>query len=156
MAGNLRIHANVVERAGHDRDEDRSNIAAVLGGRAIVTALTSRYGPDDEPYQHDDTSDSHMYLRERGRSGRWNESRTWVVSTTTAAAADIHRDGFQYVADSTPRDTHAFPVGRFECRGIVTADGLGCEDRGRGKRISARPACSRARRRRSAGYPVAR
>jgi len=156
MAGNLRIHANIVERASRDRDEDRSNIAAVLGGRAIVTALTSRYSPDDESYQHDETSDSHIYLRERGRSGRLNEPRTRVVPTTTPAAADIHRDGFQYAARSTSRDTHAFPVGRLQRRGIVTADGLGCEYRGRGKRHSAWPAFSRARRRRPAACPVAR
>jgi hypothetical protein len=143
MAGNLRIHADVVERACRDRGDDRSGTGTAVGGRTVVTSLTGRYGPDDQPYQHDETSDSHAYLRKTGGSGRRKEPRTQIVLSSTPGAVVIRLEGIQYGASG---GAGAFPVGRPNGRCIVTADGLGCEDRGRvgGASGSGRSALHRA------------
>ena len=154
MAGYLRIHADVVERAGQDRDDDGPGMRTALIGRAVVTTLTSRYGPDDQPYQHNDASGSHMYLRKKGRSSHWNEPRTRVVLASTLTSADMRPEGNQYAACGAPRDTDAFPADRVERRCILAADGLGCEDRGR--RSSRRAALPRAWWRRPAVFAVTR
>jgi hypothetical protein len=124
MAGNLRIHAYVIERAPRDSGDDRSGVSTALGGRTVIAALTGRYEPDDQPDQHDKTSDSHTYLRKTGHSCRWRNPRTRVALSSTPEAAVIRLDGIQSAACGA----RAYPVGRPKCRCIVTADGLGCED----------------------------
>jgi hypothetical protein len=96
MAGDLRIHAHIVERACRDRGDDRPGMGTALGGRAVITTLTGRYNPDDQPYQHDETSDSHVYLRKTRTSCCWKEPRTRVVLSSTPAAAVIRLEGGQY------------------------------------------------------------
>src|SRR5215475_1491932 len=83
MAGNLRVHANVVERAGRDRGDDVSGVGAVSWRRTVVSALPGSNCPDYQPYQHDEPSDSHFYLRRTGSSCSSEELRTRDVSTST-------------------------------------------------------------------------
>src|SRR6266496_2874107 len=88
MAGNLRVHAHVVERAGRDRGDDVAGVGAVGRRRAVVSALPGSNCPDNQPYQQDESSDSHLYLRRTGSSCSSEELRTRDVSTSTPCAAD--------------------------------------------------------------------
>src|SRR6266487_1221800 len=68
MAGNLRVHAYVVERTGRDRGDDVAGVGAVVRRRAVVSAPAGRDRADDQPYQHNEPSDSHLYLRQTSSS----------------------------------------------------------------------------------------
>src|SRR5918992_1316177 len=62
VAGDLWIHADVVERAGDDRDEQRAGLRAVARGFGEVVALAGGDGADDQPDEEDDAADLHWYL----------------------------------------------------------------------------------------------
>src|SRR5262245_51552844 len=68
MAGNLGVNAYVVQRAGHQRGDDRAGVGTVIWRRAVISALTGRDRPDDQPYHQDEPTDSHLYLRMSGSS----------------------------------------------------------------------------------------
>src|SRR5919201_5532117 len=66
MAGNLGVHAHVVQRAGRYRGDDRAGVGTVRPRRAVISALAGRDRPDNQPYQQDESTDSHFYLRMTG------------------------------------------------------------------------------------------
>src|ERR1700722_15232710 len=67
-AGDLRVDAGVVERAGQDRDGDGAGAAAVRGV-LVVSALTAGNRPDDQPDDEDDRAESHDFSLSGGRAG---------------------------------------------------------------------------------------
>jgi AcrR family transcriptional regulator len=58
-AGDLRVQADVVERAGHDRQSHRRARGAVQVGGAEIAALAGRGGSDDEPEEKEHRSLAH-------------------------------------------------------------------------------------------------
>src|SRR5215472_18565560 len=129
MAGNLGVNAYVVERAGRDRGDDGAGVRAILGRRAVISALPGGNYPDDQPYQQDESSDSHFYLRETGSSRLSGELQTRDVSTSTRYAPDTRERAAECPADSAFRATGPIPAKRFLRRCIVSADGPGWQDR---------------------------
>src|SRR5215467_9546728 len=129
MAGNLRVHAHVVERPGRDRGDDVAGVGAVSRRRTVVSALPGSNCPDDQPYQNDEPSDSHFYLRRTGSSCSSEELRTRDVSTSTLCAADTRERSVECAADSAFRATGRIPAKCFRRRCIVAADGPGWQDR---------------------------
>src|SRR6266567_557824 len=129
MAGNLRVHAHVIERAGRDRGDDRSGVGTVGRRRAVISTLPSGNCTDDQPYYQDEPSDSHFYLRKTGKSYFSEELRTLDVSTSTPPAADTRERSAECPADSAFRITGYIPAKRFPRRCIVSADGPGWQDR---------------------------
>src|SRR5579859_2199601 len=63
LAGDLGIHADVVERPGEDRHGDGADLAAAGGGAGKFMALAGRDGADDQPYDEQDRSDFHGCLQ---------------------------------------------------------------------------------------------
>src|SRR5690348_7498045 len=61
VAGDLGVRADVVERARQDRDEHGARVRAADRG-AVVPALASGDGADDEPDCQDDGAKSHQFL----------------------------------------------------------------------------------------------
>src|SRR5580704_13314909 len=110
MARNLRVHAHVVERSGRDRGDDRAAVGAGVRRRAVISALSGRNCPDDQPYQQDKASDSHFYLQKTGSSYLSEELRTPNAPTSTPCAADTRGRRVLCPASSASRDTRA---GRF-------------------------------------------
>src|SRR5262249_38853112 len=110
MAGNLRVHAHVVERPGHDRGDDVAGGGAVSRRRTLVSALPGSNCTDDQPYQHDEPSDSHFYLRRTGSSCLSEELRTRDVSTSTPCAADTRERSVECAADSAFRAISRIPA----------------------------------------------
>jgi len=129
MAGNLRVHAHVVERAGRDRGDDVAGVGAVSRRRAVVSALPGSNCPDNQPYQQDEPTDSHLYLRRSGSSCSSEELRTRDVSTSTPCAADTRERSVECPADSAFRATSHIPAKCFGRRCIVSADGPGWQGR---------------------------
>src|SRR5208283_2954971 len=119
MARNLRVHAHVVERSGRDRGYDRATVGAGLRRRAVISSLAGRNCSDDQPYQHDEPSESHFYLPKTCSSCSSEELRTRDVSTSTPCAADTHERRIVCPARAV----------RFTRRCIVSADGPGRQDR---------------------------
>jgi hypothetical protein len=68
LAGDLRIHADVVEGPCKDRQRDRARLSAARA-RPVVVPLGAGYGPNDQPYKDQRRSDSHCYLRSPGCPG---------------------------------------------------------------------------------------
>ena len=58
MAGNLGIHAYVVEGPGRGCGHDRACMGALLRG-TVISSLAGRYGPDDQPDKQDGPTDPH-------------------------------------------------------------------------------------------------
>jgi len=129
MAGNLRVHAHVVERASRDRGDDVASVGAVSRRRTVVSALPGGNCPDYQPYQHDEPSDSHLYLRRTGSSCSSEELRTRDVSTSTPCATDTRERSVECPADSAFRATSHIAAKCFGRRCIVSADGPGWQDR---------------------------
>ena len=63
VAGNLRVRADVVERADQDRHYDRARSGSAFRGLGVVMALTGGYRPDDQPDDQDHHADAHKDLR---------------------------------------------------------------------------------------------
>ncbi len=129
MARNLGVHAHVVERACRDRGDDRAPMGAGGRRRTVISALAGRNRSDDQPYQQDEPSDSHFYLRKTGSSYLSEELRTRDVPTSTPCATDTRGRRALNTADSAFRDTRPILADRFRRRCIVSADGLGWQDR---------------------------
>src|SRR5689334_1445051 len=53
-----RVHAQVVERPGQDRHDDRARPGATGVSGTEVAALARRKGADEEPHQHQDGCDA--------------------------------------------------------------------------------------------------
>src|SRR6516162_620458 len=103
MAGNFRVHAQVVERPGYDRSDDRAGMGTVGRRRAVISTLPCGNCPDDQPYQQDEPSDSHFYLRKTGSSCLSEELRTRDASTSTPCAADTRERIIECPVDSAFR-----------------------------------------------------
>src|ERR1700678_2398169 len=104
MAVDLRVHAYVIERARHNSGDNVARVSAVLRGRAVIASLTSGYRANDQPDQHDQTSDTHVYLRETGRCCRREVLRPRAVFSSTRAAADTRAEGIVYGVCGKPGD----------------------------------------------------
>src|SRR5580693_2192181 len=59
-AGDLRVQADVVERARGDGHGYRRALGAAEGGGAEITALTSGRGADDQPQEQDQRPLAHI------------------------------------------------------------------------------------------------
>src|SRR5260221_14195152 len=59
-AGDLRIHAEVVQRAGQNSYENRPCMSAVRCASVVVMALVAGDGADDQPHCEQDRSDFHL------------------------------------------------------------------------------------------------
>ena len=129
MAGNLRVHAHVVERASRNRGDDVAGVGAVSRRRAVVSALPGSNCPDNQPYQQDESSDSHLHLRRTGSSCSSEELRTRDVSTSTPCAADTRERSVECPADLAFPATSRIPAKCFGRRCIVSADDPGWQDR---------------------------
>src|ERR1700751_2584551 len=116
-------------RPGRERGEDVAGVSAVVRRRAVVSALAGRNRTDDQPYQHNEPSDSHLYLRKTSSSYFSEELRTRDVSTSTPPAADTRERSSECPANSAFRATRPIPTRRFPGRCIVSADGPGWQDR---------------------------
>src|SRR6266566_3006573 len=99
MARDLRVHAHVVERARSNRGDDRARVGAVIRIRAVIATLAGRDCSDNQPYQQDEPSDSHFYLRKTGSSCISEELRARDVLTSTPRAADTRGRGVRCPAD---------------------------------------------------------
>jgi hypothetical protein len=112
MAGNLGVDPDVVERASRDCRDDVTRVGTRGCGRAIVTALAGRDGSDDQPYQQNEPTDSHFYLRKTGSSYSSEELRTRDVSLTTPHTADTRPRRLVYNAHLAISDTRTglFPA----------------------------------------------
>ena len=91
----FRIHASVVERACKNSHDDRARSGAVRVRTAVVVALASGDGADDQPDDDYDRSDTHDCLR---RHVRWGSTlRAAGIATIPrmpAAALDMLADPF--------------------------------------------------------------
>jgi hypothetical protein len=104
-------------------------VGAVSRRRAEISALPGSNCPDYQPYQQDEPSDSHLYLRRTGSSCSSEELRTRDVSTSTPCAADTRERSVECPADSAFPATSRIPAKCFVRRCIVSADGPGWKDR---------------------------
>jgi acetolactate synthase I/II/III large subunit len=59
MAGDLGVHSDVVQRTGQDRDGDRARSGARVRRFAVIVALASGDGADDQPDQEYHSANSH-------------------------------------------------------------------------------------------------
>src|SRR5450755_1512680 len=71
LALDLRVDAEVVERAGQDRDHDRARLGAAADRPVVVATLTGGDGADDEPDNEKTRSDTH-----------WNSAGPICVKST--------------------------------------------------------------------------
>ena len=87
LAGDLGVHADVVEGADEDGDCDCGDLIAALRGAGEFMALAGGDGADDEPYDEQDRSDSHGCLQANAmlRSGG-SAGGGWLLATAAAAA----------------------------------------------------------------------
>ena len=96
MARNLGVQPHVVERARRDRGDDRTAVSAGDRRRTEISTLAGRNCSDDQPYQHNEPSDSHCYLRKTGSSYPSEELRTRNVPTSTPYAGDTRSRTARY------------------------------------------------------------
>src|SRR6266446_1948617 len=63
MTGDLRVHADVVQRARENGHCHGPGVGAILMRIAVVVPLPSGNRANDQPYQKKDCPDTHQYLR---------------------------------------------------------------------------------------------
>ena len=119
MAGHLRIHAQVVERACHNCRDDRPRSGTARRRRAVIAALAGGDRSDDKPYHQDKRSETHIYSPKIVSSRGWEKRRAQIVTSST-------RDPDAY---SAARDTSFILAAGVPLRCIVCADGPGWRDR---------------------------
>src|SRR5437764_1688528 len=76
IAFDLRVDTDIVERAGHDRDDGVAGLGAVAAGTTEVAALGRGDHSDDQPDDDDDRTDAHWYLLRDWVAGRDCRVRT--------------------------------------------------------------------------------
>ena len=131
VAGDLRIDAEVIKRTSSNGRDNVARVGAIRRGRAEISSLTSGDRADNQPDQHDETSDAHVYLRKTGRYCH-QEVRPGADNFSTLPAPDTRAEGKGIDAYVAPGDSATFPASRNERRCIVAADGLGGKDRSTG------------------------
>ena len=129
MAGNLRIHARVVERACRNRRDDSAGAGATGRRRTVIAPLARRDGPDDQPYQQDKPTDSPVYLRKLGGSRRERKRRAEIVLSCTPCPVNTCGRETRYATHSALGDTSSVLVAHSRRRCIVCADDPGWLDR---------------------------
>src|SRR5436305_13892223 len=70
-ARDLRVHAEIVQRPGEDRDHDRASLCAGHRRTVVVVALGARDGADDQPDGKDYGCDAHL-LPPKGLLTGWD------------------------------------------------------------------------------------
>src|ERR1700685_3159735 len=113
MAGNLGVDTDVVERPSRDRDDDVTRVGTGCCVRAIVTTLAGRDSSDNQPYQQNEPTDSHFYLRKTGSSCSSEELRTRDVPLSTPHTADTRARRLLYKVHSAFCDTRTIRPARF-------------------------------------------
>ena len=160
MARDLRIHAYIVQRARSNRDDNRPRMRTTVSRGAVITALPGRYRPDDQPYQRDHSSDSHISLRKIGGGSFPSEGpRRQIDPSSTRYTADTRAGDVQCAAHPEPDDTRISRAGSFQIRCIVAADGLGRTYRAariRGRNGARQPAAASAGPWRPSAFSAAR
>src|SRR5580658_7676867 len=98
MARDLRVHAHVIERAGRYGGDNRPAMGATRGRRAVITTLPRGDRADDQPYQQNYPTDSHIDLPKTGGSADTGEPRANVVLSSTPRTADTRANRVRYGA----------------------------------------------------------